>query len=314
MTATEHRTYCRFCHACCAMIATVKDGIPIAVRGDKDDPVYGGYTCVKGRTLADAHTQPERLRMSQKRMADGSYAEILLGDALDEIGERLMRVIDRYGPKSVAVYAGTYAFQNSAGVASAAAFAKGLGSHQFYTSVTLDQPAKVYTTMRMGSWSGGLQGFDSAGVAMFIGNNPVTSHYAPPGGLPPFSPNRRLRDALDRGLKLIVVDPRQSEVARLAELHLQVNPGEDVPLLAAMLNTILSEGRETEISSMRMSRISKISAPPSHPSRLRPWLHAADSPRKTSGARRACSRPDRAGPPRRARGRRCRDGARLPSG
>ncbi|MEM8825884.1 MAG: molybdopterin-dependent oxidoreductase [Pseudomonadota bacterium] len=240
----ERRTFCRFCHANCAMIATVEEGRVTGVRGDPDDPMFGGYTCVKGRALAEAHNRDSRLRSSQKRREDGGFEAIAMDTALDEIADRLRDIIERHGPDAVAVYAGTYAFQNSAAMFVGQGFLKGLGSHQFYTSVTLDQPAKVYTTFRMGSWSGGLQGFSGADVAMFIGNNPVVSHYAPPGGLPPFSPSRRLRDAMEAGLKLIVIDPRTSDVARLADVHLPVAPGEDVPLLAAIINTILSEGLE----------------------------------------------------------------------
>ena len=68
---------------------------------------------------------------------------------------------------------------------------------------------------------------------MLIGNNPLTSHYAWQGSVPPFSPSRRLRDAKARGLKLICIDPRRTMVAQLADIHLQVRPGEDAPLLAA---------------------------------------------------------------------------------
>jgi anaerobic selenocysteine-containing dehydrogenase len=243
MATVTRRTFCRFCHANCAMLADVEDGRVTAVRGDPDDVMFGGYTCIKGRQLAEAHNHATRLRACQRRTAKG-FEPIATEAALDAIAGRLRAIIDRHGPKSVAVYCGTYAFQNSAAVAIAAGFLSGIGSHQFYTSVTLDQPAKVYTTLRMGQWGGGVQSFETADVAMFVGNNPLTSHYAPPGGLPPFSPSRRLRDALDRGLKLVVIDPRVSDVARLAHVHLQVTPGEDVPLLAAMLNVILSEGLE----------------------------------------------------------------------
>jgi anaerobic selenocysteine-containing dehydrogenase len=77
---------------------------------------------------------------------------------------------------------------------------------------------------------------------MMIGNNPLTSHYAWQGSVPPFSPSRRLRDAKARGLSLICVDPRRTMVAQLADIHLQVRPGEDATLLAGMLKLILDEG------------------------------------------------------------------------
>lgn len=242
MPAASKRTFCRFCHANCAMIADVEGGIVTGVRGDPDDPVFGGYTCVKGRQLAEAHNSPERLLQCQIRGPDGKFGPISTEAALDHVAQQLRKIIDEHGPHSVAIYAGTYAFQNSAGVGAATSFAQGLGTRNFYTSVTLDQPAKVYTTMRYGMWEGGLHSFDTADVCLMIGNNPIVSHYAPPGSLPPFSPSRRLRDALARGLKLIVADPRESDVARLATLHLPVLPGEDPALLAGMIHVILAEG------------------------------------------------------------------------
>lgn len=236
------RTFCRFCHANCAMLVDVEDGRALGVRGDPDDPMFGGYTCIKGRQLAEAHNSPERLLACLVRNRDGAFVPTSTERALDEVAARLRAIIDAHGPHSVAVYAGTYAFQNSAGVGAATAFAQGIGTRNFYTSVTLDQPAKVYTTMRYGYWEGGLHSFDTADVCFMIGNNPIVSHYAPPGSLPPFSPSRRLRDAIARGLKLIVADPRESDVAKLADIYLPVLPGEDPALLAGMLNVILGEG------------------------------------------------------------------------
>lgn len=241
MESETRRSFCRFCHANCAMLVTVEDGRVVRVAGDPDDPVFGGYTCIKGRQLPEAHHGPQRL-MSCRKREDGGFGDIATTDALDEIAAKLRKIIDEYGPHAVAVYGGTYAFQNSAGVGAVASFTSGLGTRNFYTSVTLDQPAKVYTALQYGGWEGGMHTFADADVAMFIGNNPIVSHYGPPGGLPPFSPSRRLRDALDKGLKLIVADPRESDVAKLAHIHLPVRPGEDPALLAGMLNVILDEG------------------------------------------------------------------------
>jgi anaerobic selenocysteine-containing dehydrogenase len=241
MTVHTRRSFCRFCHANCAMLVDVEDGKVASVRGDPEDPMFGGYTCIKGRQLPDAHNLPDRITQSLVRGDDGAFAPAAMAEALDVAGARLQAIVDEHGPHAVAVYCGTYAFQNSAGVGAAMAFAQGLGTRNFYTSVTLDQPAKVYTTARYGQWMGGLNTFSDADVALFLGNNPIVSHYAPPGGLPPFSPSRRLRDAKEAGLKLIVADPRESDVAALADIHLPVRPGEDPALLAGMIHVILKE-------------------------------------------------------------------------
>ena len=242
MAISTHPTFCRFCHANCAMLAEIDGDRVVAVRGDPDDKLYNGYTCIKGRQLAEAHNHEGRLRHHQKRTVAGLEA-IGSSAALDEIAAKLRDIVAQHGPHSVAIYCGTYAFQNSAAMFTAHAFSKGIGSRNYFTSVTLDQPAKVYTTLRMGSWGGGVDPFGKADVLLIVGNNAITSHYSPVGGVTPFSPSRKLHDARARGLKLVVIDPRLTEVARHADVHLAVKPGEDVALLSAILNVILSEGR-----------------------------------------------------------------------
>ncbi|MFZ4689669.1 MAG: molybdopterin-containing oxidoreductase family protein [Polymorphobacter sp.] len=242
MAVTTHRTFCRFCHANCAMLADIDGDHVVAVRGDPEDALYNGYTCIKGRQLADAHNHETRLLHHQKRTPTG-LQPIATVAAMDEIANRLSALVAQHGPHSVAVYCGTYAFQNSAAMFTAHAFAKGLGTRNYFTSVTLDQPAKVYTTLRMGHWGGGPDPFSQADALLVVGNNAIISHYGPFGGVSPFSPSRKLQDAKARGMKLVVIDPRETEVARHADLHLAVRPGEDVALLSAILNVILSEGR-----------------------------------------------------------------------
>lgn len=237
------KTFCRFCHANCAIEVVVEGSIAREIRGDAEDPVFGGYTCLKGRELAAAHHHPARVREALRRRPDGGFEPVPVAVALDEIADRLSLIRARDGARAIASYNGTYAFQNSAALAVARAFHAAIGSPSFYTAVTLDQPAKSFTWSRFGAWGGGLHAFRDADVAMMIGNNPLVSHYAPAGSVPPFSPSRRLRDAKARGLKLIVIDPRLTETARLADIHLQVRPGEDAALLAGMIRVILNEER-----------------------------------------------------------------------
>jgi anaerobic selenocysteine-containing dehydrogenase len=241
MSRETRRTFCRFCHASCAMLIDVENDKVQAVRGDPDDELFGGYTCVKGRQMTDMHNLPERLLKPLIRR-DGQFVEISTADALAEAGARMKQIVDEYGPHSIALYCGTNAFQNSAVLGTSYALAQAIGSRNYYTSVTVDQPAKVYTSARYGQWMGGPNNFEDSDVVMFVGNNPLVSHYSPSGGLPPFSPSKRLRDAKARGLKIIVADPRESDIGTHADIHLQVKPGEDPALLGGMLNVIIAEG------------------------------------------------------------------------
>jgi anaerobic selenocysteine-containing dehydrogenase len=241
--ATEQvKTYCRFCHAYCPMVATVEDDRLIAIAPDTDNEIYGGYTCVKGRQMLEQIYHPGRLEQSQKRLPDGEFEAIGSQKAMDEIADKLKAILAEYGPRSIASYNGTYSFQNSAAHGMARAFHAALDAPNYFTSVTIDQPAKVaIAPARMGWWNAGSHMWSDSDVSMVIGNNTLISHFSVPGGVPSFSPANALREGRKRGLKLIVIDPRKSEVAARADLHLQVRPGQDAALLAAIIQIVISE-------------------------------------------------------------------------
>jgi anaerobic selenocysteine-containing dehydrogenase len=242
MATKKVKTYCRFCHAYCPMEATVENNRLLAIEPDTSNEVYGGYTCIKGRQLGEQIYHPTRLQQSQKKQADGSFAPIGSEQAMDEIAAQLQAILAQYGPRSIASYNGTYSYQNSAAHAVARAFHKAIGSPSFYTSVTIDQPAKVAIgPARMGWWNAGSHMWCDADVAMIIGNNTLVSHYSIPGGIPSFSPFNALREGKKRGVKVICIDPRRTEVAARSDLHLQVKPGQDAALLASIIQVIIAE-------------------------------------------------------------------------
>ena len=113
-SAVTHRTFCRFCHAACPMEIDVVDNTVVSVRGDSNDPLFGAYTCIKGRNLGAQHHNPERLRTALKRNVDGSFTPMPTALAFDEIAERLMALLNEHGPRSMASYCGTATFQNAA--------------------------------------------------------------------------------------------------------------------------------------------------------------------------------------------------------
>jgi anaerobic selenocysteine-containing dehydrogenase len=236
------KTYCRFCHAYCPMEATVEDNRLIAIAPDPDNAVYGGYTCIKGRQLAEQIYHPTRLQQSQQKQPDGSFAPVATEQALDEIAGKLQAILEQHGPRSIASYNGTYSYQNSASHAVARAFHQAIASPSYYASVTIDQPAKVAIgPARMGWWNAGSHMWCDSDVAMIIGNNTLVSHYSIPGGIPSFSPFNALREGKKRGVKVICIDPRVTEVAARSDLHLQVKPGQDAALLASIIQVIIAE-------------------------------------------------------------------------
>jgi len=232
-------SFCRFCHASCAIKVTVEDGRPVSVIGAKDNPVYHGYTCAKGRALPEQHSNPHRVLHSMKRDDEGNHHPIPVETAMDEIAAQLSQIIEEHGPRSVALYTGTYSFPYPAGTPMAAAWLQSMGSPMHFTSATIDQPGKMVAPALHGTWGGGPYNFDAADVWMLVGANPTISKSI---GIPCMNPAKRLHDATKRGLDLIIIDPRYSEAAKVAKVFLQPKPGEDPTILAGMIRVILAEG------------------------------------------------------------------------
>jgi anaerobic selenocysteine-containing dehydrogenase len=234
------KSFCRFCHAMCGIEVEVDGGRAVRVRGDRENAMSQGYTCIKGRSLPDQHAHPDRLLEPQVQGPDG-FAPIELDDAVEEIGAKLAQVIADHGPRAVATYAGTAAYQNALTQPAVRAFMGGIDSPSRYSSLTIDQPNKILAPQIHGSFMSGGHSFDSSNVWMIFGCNPLISMYGGVTGFPSFNPTARVREAVAAGLDLIVVDPRRTELAKQATLHLPVRPGEDVTLLAGMLRVILDE-------------------------------------------------------------------------
>jgi anaerobic selenocysteine-containing dehydrogenase len=238
-----HDSFCRFCHASCAIKVTVEEGRAVSVIGAKDNPVYHGYTCAKGRALPEQHSSPHRLLHTMKRDADGNHQPISAEQAMDEIAAKVAKIVEDHGPRSVALYTGTYSLPYPAGSPMAAAWLSSLGSPMHFTSATIDQPGKMIAPALHGVWGGGSYHFDAADVWMLVGANPTISKSI---GIPCMNPAKRLHDAVKRGLELIIIDPRRSEAAKAAAVYLQPKPGEDPTILAGMIRVILSEGLSDE--------------------------------------------------------------------
>lgn len=242
MNIRTEKSYCRLCAGMCGTLVSIDENDRVIdVRGDKDHVMTSGYACIKGLQGPHIHHGPSRLLHPLKRMPDGQFARIPLEQALDEIAAKLSDIRRDQGPRAIALYRGTQNYFNSPASALGAAWLAALGSPCFFSSATIDQSSKYVTANRLGMWQAGLQPIESSDVLMAVGFNPLVSVQALMG-FPTLNPTRRMRELKERGLKLIVIDPRRTETANWADIHLQPYPGEDVSIAAGLLHIILREG------------------------------------------------------------------------
>ena len=235
-------TVCRLCIAHCGVLATVEDDNGrrkvTQVTGDPDNPLFKGYTCPKGRALPELHNHVGRLLRSMKRQPDGTYIPVSGATAAIEVAERIRTIVQRHGPRAVACYVGTPNAGQPTAASMGSAFLRALGSRMFFTSNTIDQPGKQVAMALHGKWLGGEPDFEQADAWLLVGNNPIISKSA---GIPGHNPAQKLKEANARGMQLIVIDPRVSDSARKAAIHLQCRPGEDHAILAGMIRVIITE-------------------------------------------------------------------------
>ena len=237
----EALSFCRQCMGMCGTVVQLDaEGRVISVRGDPDDPSTLGYACFKGLKADEAHNSPDRIIQPLKRMPSGRLEPIELEKALDEIADKIAEILERDGPESIAGYRGGGAFFTSSSVMMLPALLEAIGSPKAYSSVTIDQSAKQVAVGRLGVWPPGRTPFSRSDVYLLVGANPLVSVSA--NGFDTRNPTKRLRAARERGMKLIVIDPRRSETAQYADVHLQPLPGEDCTVLAGLLHIVLEEG------------------------------------------------------------------------
>ncbi|MGY1745328.1 molybdopterin-containing oxidoreductase family protein [Blastococcus sp. SYSU D00695] len=240
MTITTEISYCRICPAVCGTLVDIEDDRVVRVRGDREAPLSGGYTCPKGRAAPELMNGPDRLTETMARGADGVHRPIAVADATADIAARLNAIIEEHGPDAVALFMGTQTLVNTLSAFVVHAWFGQLGSHKLFSTMTIDQSAKWLVPARMGEYQGGLQSLDEADVWLIAGSNPVITSNGGDGDVPfVMNPANEFKKAKARGMKLIVIDPRQTETSARADIHLRPRPGTDAVVFAGLLHVIL---------------------------------------------------------------------------
>jgi len=238
MTSTGewHKSACILCSINCGIEVQIDDGRMTAIRGDKTHPTSQGYHCEKALRLDHYQNGRHRLTTPLRRRPDGSFEAIDWDTAIGEIAARFTQIRAAHGGESIFYYGGG-GQGNHLGGGYGGATRAALGSvfssnalaqektGEFWVDGQLFGRPRCHTT----------GDFEHAEVALFVGKNPWQSH-----GFP------RARTVLkaiakDPTRALIVIDPRRTETADLADIHLRVRPGTDACALAALAAVLVEE-------------------------------------------------------------------------
>ncbi|MFF0814363.1 molybdopterin-dependent oxidoreductase [Rhodococcus sp. NPDC003318] len=230
---------CTLCEAHCGIRVTVDDDRVTRVQGNPDDVLSHGYICPKATAMADLHHDPDRLRRPVRRVGDG-FEEIGWDEAFALIGRGLRDVRRRHGRDAVAMYLGNPAAHSSSVIYGAALRAALLTKH-FYSASSIDQFPQEFAAWKMygSNVLMPIADIDRTDRLLILGANPAVSN----GSVTTMPDAKgRIRAVRRRGGTVVVVDPRRTETARLADEHVAIRPGGDPYLLLGMLNTLVADG------------------------------------------------------------------------
>lgn len=232
-TETWRKTACIFCSLNCGLEVQTEGTRITRVRGDKDHPESRGYICEKAQRLDAYQNAADRITSPLRRRADGSYEAVDWDTAIEEVAARLAAVRDTHGGDKILFYGGG-GQGNHLGGAYADATLKALGVRYRSNALAQEKTGEFWVGGRMAG--AGIHGdFEHAEVAVFVGKNPWQSHGFPRA--------RKVLNAIRRDPDrcLIVLDPRVSETAAKADIHIALKPGTDAWCLAALAAILVQE-------------------------------------------------------------------------
>ncbi len=237
MAVEQIHTYCAMCTSRCGVIATVENGVFTKVVPDPMHP--NGCICVKGTAAPEMVYSPDRLQYPMHRTRpkgdpDPGWVRITWDEALAEVASRLAEIREKSGPEAVvfgcATAAGTSAVDFFPWVQR---LANSFGSPNIMFADHICSWNKNAAAQHTFGVSQPAPDYDQAGCVLQWGVNPQASK--PTDAM-------RISQAKRRGAKIIVIDPRKTDLAQKADVWLQVRPGSDGILALAMIHVLLEEG------------------------------------------------------------------------
>lgn len=238
MERIAHRI-CPLCEACCGLELGVRDTQITSIRGHDADVFSAGFICPKGAALRDLHEDPDRLRAPLVKRG-GVHVAVTWDEAFAEIERRLPPIIAAHGRDAVAMSLGNPSAHRFGLLLYGARLARALGTKNVFSASTLDQmPKQLSAGLMFGHWlSVPVPDIERTQLLVVLGANPVVSNGSM-WTVPDFRGKAKAMQA--RGGRLVVIDPRRTETAELADQHVFIRPGGDVFLLLGIVNVLFAD-------------------------------------------------------------------------
>ncbi len=238
MKRTEH-TFCRICESLCGLEVEIENDKVVAIRPDDKHVATEGFSCVKGLKQHEIYSSPDRLMHPLKKV-DGKHIRISWEQALEEIGSKVRFLTGESGKNAIGMYVGTAAGFGVLHPVFAQGFMEGIGSDSMFSSATQDCSNKFATARHMYGFpfTQPFPDLHNTECLIIVGANPVISKWS---FLQVPNPSKHIRNIKKRGGRVIVVDPRKTETARIAEEHMFIEPGTDVFFYLSFLNEVIKQ-------------------------------------------------------------------------
>ena len=235
-----NRHTCMLCEAVCGLLVEHDGERATGVRGDVDDVFSQGHICPKAAAIPDVMHDRDRIRQPMRRVGD-RWEPLSWKEALEEAGTQLAAVQARHGRHALGYYVGNPTVHSSSALLAGVVLSRALGTRSRFSATSVDQLPQMLAAFTMFGHQLLLPvpDVDRTSFFLVLGANPLASNGSlMTGG----DIGRRLRQLRARGARLVVVDPRRTETAAIADQHLALRPGGDAALLLAMLQVLFTEG------------------------------------------------------------------------
>jgi anaerobic selenocysteine-containing dehydrogenase len=230
---------CNLCEAICGLEIKVEGARIMSIRGDDADPFSRGHICPKAVALKDIHEDPDRLRHPMKRVGS-EWHEVSWQEAFELAAEKIAALQKSHGNNAVGFYAGNPSVHNFGTLINVPLLARLLKTKSAFSATSVDQlPQQLASLLMFGhQFLIPIPDIDRTDYMLILGGNPIASN-----GSMMTVPDvaARLKAIRQRGGKVVVIDPRRTETAEVADEHHFIRPGSDAALLMAIINVLKAE-------------------------------------------------------------------------